>query len=106
MTAYETFIENYNNSVDDLVLEQSIKSVLLNSESSIEEINKLSGVCIAIAIAILICWKPAAIFVSLIFKIIPETIEQANETNKVSEKIEILKNFLLIITLKKEKIEE
>ena len=44
--------------------------------------------CIAIAIAILICWKPAAIFVSLIFKIIPETIEQANETNKVSEKIE------------------
>ena len=41
MTAYETFIENYNNSVDDLVLEQSIKSVLFNSESSIEEINKL-----------------------------------------------------------------
>ena len=44
--------------------------------------------CIAVAIAILICWKPAAIFVSLIFKIIPETIEQANETNKINEKIE------------------
>ena len=33
-------------------------------------------------------WKPAAIFVSLVFKIIPETIDQANQTMKVKGSIE------------------
>ncbi|MGN0350847.1 MAG: DUF3307 domain-containing protein [Roseburia sp.] len=44
--------------------------------------------CIVVALAVLVCWKPAAIFVSLVFKIIPETIEQANQTMKVNENIE------------------
>lgn len=34
-------------------------------------------------IAVLVCWKPAAIFVSLVFKIIPETIELADEVPKI-----------------------
>lgn len=55
--------------------------------------------CILIIIAGLVCWKPAAIFVSLVFKIIPETIELADEIiedgkqekkNKVAKK-EIIK---------------
>lgn len=37
------------------------------------------GKFISIIIAVLVCWKPAAIFVSLVFKIIPETIELADE---------------------------
>ena len=37
------------------------------------------GKCILVIIAVLVCWKPAAIFVSLIFKKIPETIELADE---------------------------
>lgn len=44
---------------------------------------------IVIAGAVLVCWKPAAIFVSLVFKIIPETIEQANRTESASGNIEI-----------------
>lgn len=44
--------------------------------------------CSVVATAVLICWKPAALFVSLVFKIIPETIEQANQTMKVNENIE------------------
>ena len=44
--------------------------------------------CIVVASAVLVCWKPAAIFVSLVFKIIPETIEQANQTMKVNGNIE------------------
>lgn len=34
------------------------------------------------ASAVLVCWKPAAIFVSLMFKIIPKTIEKAEQTNE------------------------
>lgn len=44
--------------------------------------------CIVVASAVLVCWKPAAIFVSRVFKIIPETIEQANQTMKVKGNIE------------------
>lgn len=44
--------------------------------------------CIVVASAVLVCWKPAAIFVSLVFKIIPEAIEQANQTMKVKGNIE------------------
>ena len=44
--------------------------------------------CIVVASAVFVCWKPAAIFVSLVFKIIPETIEQANQTMKVKGNIE------------------
>lgn len=44
--------------------------------------------CIIAASAILVCWKPTAIFVSLVFKMIPETIEQADETMKANENIE------------------
>lgn len=44
--------------------------------------------CIVVASAVLVCWKPASIFVSLVFKIIPETIEQADQTMKTNEKIE------------------
>ena len=40
---------------------------------------------IIIVCAMLVCWKPAAIFVSLVFNIIPETIEQANRTESTSE---------------------
>lgn len=46
-------------------------------------------ICIVVASAVLVCWKPAAIFVSLVFKIIPETIEQAEQSKKESQKIEI-----------------
>lgn len=42
---------------------------------------------IVVISAVLVCWKPAAIFVSLVFKIIPETIEQADQTKKVCQNI-------------------
>ena len=45
--------------------------------------------CFVVASAVLVCWKPASIFVSLVFKIIPETIEQADQTMKTNEKTEI-----------------
>lgn len=44
--------------------------------------------CVVVASAAFVCWKPAAIFVSLVFKIIPETIDQANQTMKVKGSIE------------------
>jgi len=44
--------------------------------------------CIIVVSEVLVCWKPTAIFVSLVFKIIPETIEQADETMETSENIE------------------
>lgn len=44
--------------------------------------------CIVVASAVLICWKPASIFVSLVYKIIPETIEQADQTMKTNENTE------------------
>lgn len=50
---------------------------LLNGYSLINGLNIKS--CIKIASAILICWKPAAIFISLVFEVIPKTIEKADE---------------------------
>jgi len=44
--------------------------------------------CIVVIVAALVCWKPAAIFVSLVFKMIPETIEQADEIADVKGNIE------------------
>ncbi len=41
-----------------------------------------------VALAVLMCWKPAAIFVSLVFKMIPETIEQADQILEVNSKTE------------------
>ncbi len=45
--------------------------------------------CAAVALAVLVCWKPAGILVSSVFKGIPATIEQANQTAEESDKIEI-----------------
>lgn len=44
--------------------------------------------CVVVALTALVCWKPAAIFISLVFKMIPETIEQANQIMNVKGKIE------------------
>ncbi len=44
--------------------------------------------CMVVAMAALVCWKPAAIFVSLVFKMIPETVEQADQIIKVKGNIE------------------
>ncbi len=44
--------------------------------------------CIVAASAALVCWKPAAIFVSLVFKIIPETVEQAEQSMNVKGSLE------------------
>ena len=44
--------------------------------------------CMVVASAVLICWKPAAIFISLVFKMIPETVEQADQIIKVKGNIE------------------
>ena len=46
-------------------------------------INELKmGDCIRIGSAFLICWKPASIFISLVFKVIPQTIDKADATIK------------------------
>lgn len=47
---------------------------------------------ITILIAFLVCWKPAAIFVSLVFKIIPQTIEDANKEDAESDKDKDVRN--------------
>lgn len=47
---------------------------------------------IAIVIAALMCWKPAAIFVSLVFKVIPQTIEDANKEDAECNKDENVRN--------------
>lgn len=59
---------------------------------------------VLIIIAILICWKPASIFVSLIFKEIPMTIEQADFKGTGSELIknEYIKIGALIGILERE----
>lgn len=44
---------------------------------------------IVVTLAFFVCWKPAAIFISLVFKIIPETIEQSNQKEGTNKKIEI-----------------
>lgn len=44
--------------------------------------------CMVVVLAALVCWKPAAIFVSLVFKIIPETVVQADQIIKVNGNIE------------------
>lgn len=44
--------------------------------------------CITIVSAILICAKPAAIFISLVFEVIPKTVEPANETTENELSIE------------------
>lgn len=44
--------------------------------------------CIVAVSAALVCWKPAAIFVSLVFKIIPETVEQADQSINVKGSLE------------------
>lgn len=44
--------------------------------------------CMVVAWAALVCWKPAAIFVSLVFKMIPETVIQADQIIKVKGNIE------------------
>lgn len=59
----------------------------MDSEVIINNLNM--KIYIVEALAVLICWKPAAIFVSLVFKIIPETIEQADQSKKASQEIEI-----------------
>lgn len=41
--------------------------------------NKNINNYIVTALTVLVCWKPAAIFVALVFKIISKTIEQADE---------------------------
>jgi hypothetical protein len=43
---------------------------------------------IIMATEILICWRPTAIFISLVFNMIPETIEQADESMNISKNIE------------------
>lgn len=58
----------------------------INNDMMINDLNV--KICIVVASAILLCWKPASIFVSLVFKIIPETIEQADQTMKTNEKTE------------------
>ena len=45
--------------------------------------------CAAVASAVLVCWKPAGILVSSVFKGIPATIGQANQNPEESDKIEI-----------------
>ena len=44
--------------------------------------------CMVVASAVLVCWKPAAIFVSLVFRMIPETVVQADQIIKVKGNIE------------------
>lgn len=58
----------------------------INTDLMINDLNVKT--CIVVASAVLVCWKPASIFVSLVFKIIPETIGQADQTTKTNEKIE------------------
>lgn len=53
----------------------------------IHDIDRLT--CAAVALAVLVCWKPAGILVSSVFKGIPATIEQASQTSEESDKIEI-----------------
>lgn len=55
-------------------------SYLLDGKSIINGLDMRT--CIKIVSVILICWKPAAIFVSLVFEVIPKTVEQADETKK------------------------
>lgn len=58
----------------------------INNNLIIDDLNVKT--CIVVASAALVCWKPASIFVSLVFKIIPETIEQADQTIKANKKTE------------------
>lgn len=55
-----------------------IDKYLLISENKIIPVRKAA----AIFIAALICWRPAAIFISLVFKQIPNTIEEADNVQE------------------------
>lgn len=58
-----------------------VKNNLCNQINGNSIINGLDiRTCITTAFAVLICWKPAAILISLVFKVIPKTVEQADET--------------------------
>lgn len=61
--------------------------IQVNHKLMIHDLDMLT--CAAVALAVLVCWKPAGILVSSVFKGIPATIEQANQTAEESDKIEI-----------------
>lgn len=60
----------------------------MENELMINGMNLNMKNCMVVASAVLVCWKPAAIFVSLVFKMIPETVVQADQIIKVKGNIE------------------
>ena len=60
----------------------------MENEMMINGMNLNMKNCMVVASAVLVCWKPAAIFVSLVFKMIPETVVQADQIIKVKGNIE------------------
>ncbi|MCH5281909.1 MAG: DUF3307 domain-containing protein [Lachnospiraceae bacterium] len=69
-----------------LLLIVYIAKLQINNNLMLDALNMKT--CVVVASAVLVCWKPASIFVSLVFKIIPETIEQVGQTMKANKKAE------------------
>lgn len=53
--------------------------------------------CIVVVSAALVCWKPAAVFVSLVFKIIPENENIETEGAKIGSWIGILEREIILM---------